>query len=157
MVQESLAHTCVQFQCFLRQMFGKLSNNWHCLSGHLLSNSSSWPRKPDTVVHGSQTQTCNFNASDIKCPEYCHTRWFTLSQKAKLPNVNVSDTDMHFLLWTQCYTRLVIQTRLRVSLEASKITFWYIVLPSSVPNVSYMYIARNPKSSPLSVDVEGLI
>lgn len=45
------------------------------------------------------------------------------SQKAKLPNVNVSDTDMHFLLWTQCYTRLVIQTRLRVSLEASKITF----------------------------------
>lgn len=70
-----------------------------------LSNSSSWPRKTNRVVQ--VFQTCDFlKCFRYKCSGYCHTRWFTLSE-SQTRNVNVPETDMQCLQWTQSNSKIV--------------------------------------------------
>lgn len=72
-----------------------------------LSNSSSWPRKTNRVVQ--VFQTCDFNASDINVRDIVkladlHSQKVTESQAR---NVNVPDTDMQCLQWTQSNSKIV--------------------------------------------------
>lgn len=72
-----------------------------------LSYSSSWPRKTNRVVQ--VFQTCDFNASDINVRDIVkladlHSQKVSESQTR---NVNVPDTDMQCLQWTQSNSKIV--------------------------------------------------